>query len=309
LQPNPEGHLSQLPPHSTGPSHIRYEAARALVDAAPTSFGQEAILSGSAARGVSDEDSDIEIVFYVEAFPPRSDCKEWLHRVGATDIVFGTEPNGEDQAWVFFVFRDIWVEAGWQLLAALEQRLDAVARGSVTAHGPLTLAWIMQHAVSLRSAGLLQGWQQKLEQYPETLPPHILKEAMHFWFFPHFLAVRWALIRRGEHLALLERLYQDTRNMLRILFAINQQWEPDWKWLRGELGHLSIKPERLLERIDAVFLEPDLEQRVAQSMLLLRDVLALVPEQYDVIRVRANIQESLRTHGLGNPDGTDAESA
>jgi hypothetical protein len=251
---------------------------------------------------VSDEDSDIEIVFYVEAFPSRSEREDWLRHVGAIDIVFGTESDGETRTGVFFVFRDIWVEALWQLLAAHEQQLDAVASGTVSAHGPLTLAWIMQHAVSLRSVGLLQQWRQRFAQYPQALSQNILTDAVHFWFFPHFLAVRWALIRRGEHLALIERLYQDIRNMLRVLFAINQQWEPDWKWLRQELNRLTIKPDRLLERIDAIFFEPELRQRVALSMSLLRDVLELVPEQYDVTRVRVNIQDSLRTHGLSNPD-------
>lgn len=299
---DPDGDVSKLPPQATPASRTRYEAAQALVDAAPAAFGQEAILSGSAARGVSDEDSDIEIVFYVEAFPSRSVCDGWLQRVGASDIVFGAESSGEDQRWVFFVFREIWVEASWQLLAAHEYRLDALAEGRVAAHGPLTLAWIMHHALSLRSAGLLHRWQQQLAPYPETLPQKILADATRYWYFQHFLAVRWALIRRGEQLALLERLYQDTRNMLRILFAINHQWEPDWKWLRGELPRLTIKPERLLERIDAIFLEPHLERRVALCMGLLRDVLALVPAQYDVTRVRANIQETLQAHGLGDPD-------
>ena len=78
LQPNPDEGLSKLPPHATLASRVRYEAAQALIDAAPSSFGQEAILSGSAARGVSDEDSDIEIVFYVEAFPSRSEREGWL---------------------------------------------------------------------------------------------------------------------------------------------------------------------------------------------------------------------------------------
>jgi hypothetical protein len=302
LPPDPGKDFSKLPPQATLASRIRYEAAQALVAAAPTAFGQEAILSGSAARGVSDEDSDIEIVFYVEALPARSACEAWLQRVGASDIGFETESSEEDQRWVFFVFREISVEAGWQLLAAHEQRIDALARGRVAAHGPLTLAWIMHEAVSLRSVGLLHRWQQQLAPYPETLTQKILTDATHFWFFPHFLAVRWALIHRGAHLALLERLYQDTRNMLRILFAINQQWEPDWKWLRGELPRLTIKPERLLERIDAIFLEPNLERRVTLSMGLLREVLALVPEQYDVARVRANIQETLQAHGLGDPD-------
>jgi hypothetical protein len=300
LPHDPGENLSRLPPQATLSSRIRYEAAQALVDAAPAAFGQEAILSGSAARGVSDEDSDIEIVFYVETFPSRPVCHVWLQRIGASDIVFETESSKEDQRWVSFVFREIWVEAGWQLLAAHEQRIDALARGAVIAHGPLTLAWIMHHAVSLRSVGLLHRWQQQLASYSEALAQKILADATRYWYFPHLLAVRWALIRRGEHLALLERLYQDTRNMLRILFAINHQWEPDWKWLYEELHRLTIKPERLLERIDAIFLEPDQERRVALCMGLIYEVLALVPEQYDVTRVRANIEETIQAHGLGN---------
>jgi len=71
-------------------------------------------------------------------------------------------------------------------------------------------------------------------------------------------------------------------SMLRILFAINQQWEPDWKWLHVETEQLTIKPERLLESIDEIFTISQGEQRVARYLLLLRDVLALVPPQYDV---------------------------
>ena len=92
-----------------------------------------------------------------------------------------------------------------------------------------------------------------------------------------------------------------------LLFAINHQWEPDWKWLRGELDHLAIKPGHLLERLDGIFLEPHLEQRVARALLLLHDVLELVPEQYDVTRVRANVQQSLHDHGLGTPDVSKKE--
>lgn len=290
---------SMLPPHATQASHIRYEAARALVAAAPPSFGQEAILSGSTARGVADEDSDIEVVFYVDVFPARSELEAWLQRIQATDIVFETEPGRDGQTWLHFVFREIWIEVGWQRLDTHEKQLDAIISGAITAHGPLTLAWLIQHAISLRSVGLLARWRQKLVQYPETLSQRILAEATQYWFFPHFLAVRWALIRRGESLALLERLYQDTRNMLRVLFAINHQWEPDWKWLRRELEYLAIKPGNLLERIDTIFLEPHLEQRVACTLLLLRDVLELVPDQYDVTRVRENVQQSLREHGVG----------
>jgi hypothetical protein len=68
---------------------------------------------------------------------------------------------------------------------------------------------------------------------------------------------------------------------------------------------LSIQPERLLERIDAILLEPNLERRVALCMGLRREVLALVPARYGVTRVRANIQGTLQAHGLGDPDGSE----
>ena len=62
-----------------------------------------------------------------------------------------------------------------------------------------------------------------------------------------------------------------------------------------------------LERLDGIFLEPHLEQRVARALLLLHDVLELVPEPYDVTRVRANVQQSLHDHGLGTPDVSKKE--
>ncbi len=68
------------------------------------------------------------------------------------------------------------------------------------------------------------------------------------------MEARFALIRRNEILGLHERLVRDVHNVLRILFAINRQWEPDWKWARAATGELSIKPDRLAERINAIFM-------------------------------------------------------
>src|SRR5437879_5562717 len=48
-----------------------------------------------------------------------------------------------------------WVEVIWQRLGVHEKQLEAIASRAVIAHGPLTLAWIMQHAIPLRSMGLL----------------------------------------------------------------------------------------------------------------------------------------------------------
>jgi hypothetical protein len=111
--------------------------------------------------------------------------------------------------------------------------------------------------------------------------------------FPHRVAARRTLIQRGEQLPLAERLVRDIHDVLRILFAINREWEPGWKWIQASTQRLRIQPDRLVERINEVFAVPQPEQSVAICTQLIYDTLLLVPAPYDVTRVLAIIQESL----------------
>jgi hypothetical protein len=286
-----------LPPAATEDSHIRYKIAQILADLAPPSFGQESVLTGSASRGVADKYSDIEMMFYVNALPAREDREAWLYDAGALDTVFDTEAPEDSEVWVTFYINGISVEAGWRVITEHEKDIDAIVAGKVVAHGPLTLAWITIYAVSLRSIGHLPRWQQKLFHYPEVLPPKIIDSVNEYWIVPQGFAIRWALLAREEPMALTHRLLGEMQFVLRILFAINHQWEPDWKWLGSELQHLAIKPERLIERIHDIFTMAQNEQAVAQVLMLIRDTLKLVPSQYNVARALANVEESLSLHG------------
>ncbi len=286
-----------LPPDATEDSHIRYKIAQELANLAPPSFDQESVLTGSASRGVADKYSDIEMMFYVDALPAREDREAWLLFAGASDIVFDTESPGDSEVWATFYISDVAVEAGWRVITEHEKDIDAIVASKVVVHGPLTLAWITTHAVSLRSIGHLPRWQQKLAHYPETLPPKIIDSINEYWIVPQGFAIRWALLAREEPMALTHRLLGEMQFALRILFAINHQWEPDWKWLRSEVQRLTIKPERLIERIHDIFTIAQNEQTVAQVLMLIRDTLKLVPSQYNVARALANVEESLYLHG------------
>ena len=208
--------------------------------------------------------------------------------------VSDTESPGDSEAWVTFYINGISVEAGWRVIAEHEKDLDAIVVGKVVAHGPLTLAWITTHAVSLRSKGHLPRWQQKLSHYPEVLTQKIINSVNEYWIVPQGFAIRWALLARDEPMALTHRLLGEVQFVLRILFAINHQWEPDWKWLGSEVQRLSIKPERLIERIHDIFTMAQSEQTVAGVLTLIRDTLKLVPAQYNMMRALANVEESLR---------------
>ena len=283
-----------LPPQATKQSRIRYDLAQFLVEQASPSFGQECVLTGSVSRGVADDYSDIEMVFYVDRLPLSQDREEWLQHIDATKVVRHKETS--DSVWVTFSTHRVWVETGWQTFATQEKALDELLTGTVTDHGELTLAWVIAHAVPLRSTRHLARWKQKLTRYPESLPAHIIADSGRFWTLEHVFEERWVLLQRGDAMSLAERLLGDVQFLLRILFAVNHQWEPEWKWLQAEVEHLTIKPERLAERINAIFASPQNEETIAQYLLLLRDVLRLASLYLDVGSWLRNVEESLRKH-------------
>lgn len=286
-----------IPPHSSKASQIRTKVAYELVQLCPPELGKECILTGSSSRGYADEASDLEQVFYVDTLPTMNQRENWLEEVGVSDLISDYEPIADGSIWATFRFQGIWIEAGWQTIAAHEQNLQDILAGQVIDHHHLKLAEIIEHAFPLRSVGLLAKWQEQLTRYPDILPSRIIADAAELWLFPPIVEARFALIRRNEILGLHERLVRDVHNVLRILFAINRQWEPDWKWVRAATGELSIKPDRLAERINAIFTTPEPLQHVIICLELVYDTLKLVPASvYDSSRALATISESLRLH-------------
>lgn len=279
-----------LPPGATEASYIRYHMAHELALLSPQLIGHEVILTGSVSRGISDEHSDIEMVFYGESIPTTDERDNWLRSIHATDIIHDIEPIGDHSLWSTFLFHDIWVETGWQTLSQHETNLHSILAGETSNHQQLVLAEITAHAIPLYSTGFLNRWQQELTHYPDTLPHKIISDVAELWRFPNVVNALWAVAQRGENLALAERLVRDFHNMLRLLFALNRQWEPDWKWVKQTSKNLHIKPKHLSERINRTFLLPTPTQRVTACQQLVYESLQLVSAEY-------NVSQALATFG------------
>ena len=69
------------------------------------------------------------------------------------------------------------------------------------------------------------------------------------------------LLRAGGRLELTKHLVDDLDNVLRIVFALNRAWQPDWKRLPELVAPLAVKPDRLAERIDEALLTVDIVER------------------------------------------------
>ena len=64
------------------------------------------------------------------------------------------------------------------------------------------------------------------------------------------------ITRPGERLALVGRLLDDATRVLQILDALNRVWPPTDKRVAARVEGLTVKPERLAERIEEALTEP-----------------------------------------------------
>jgi hypothetical protein len=146
------------------------------------------------------------------------------------------------------------------------------------------------NGLALRTVGLLADWQERLRVYPHALAAAQIEEAALAWggFHPTgFLT----LARPRERLALIEYLYSDALRVLRIVYALNQVWQPTTKRLFDRVGSLTVKPDRLAERIEEALTEPDpIRAMIAMTQLQI-DTAELAPPGPAIERARRWLRE------------------
>ena len=286
-----------LPPQATAASQVRYHIAQALATLCPPVLGQEVAVTGSVSKGLADDTSDIEQIFYVQKLPSLQVRDAWLHQVGVSEILHDEAPLEDGSIWSTFRFRDMWVEAGWQTFSQQEELLGHILTGQILDHHRLILAEVTAHALSLRSEGHLSRWQHQLLHYPPALAHRLVADTTELWKFPHLLTARWVLIDRNEPWRLAELLVRELHQILRVLFAVNHQWEPEWKWIRQTTATLVLKPEHFMERVEAIWTSEDAAHRIAVCFQLICETLAFLSPEYDVMQALRAVRESLDLHG------------
>jgi hypothetical protein len=223
----------------------------------------DAVLTGSTSRGVADEHSDVELLAIAETLPeldalPLEDAQSW-------------SPPVEGAHWFGGRFDGEFVELVFWTPAYAEERVRAISAGEIVEHGRLRSAEMIANGVALRGRRHAE-WVARLERYPDGLAAAIVEDVALDWFDP--TSSYRALLREGDALVLAQRLVEDAQRILRLVFALNEEWEPDWKRVAGRVESLRVKPERVAERIDAAIRALDL----AAMRALAAEALALAAE-------------------------------
>jgi hypothetical protein len=216
--------------------------AERVAAALPTA--SDIVLTGSTARGVADELSDIELLVVAEDVPdelPLEGLDTWS--------------PGPPIHWFGGTFDDEFVELIWWPRHYVDERVRAIAAGEIVDHARLRTAEAIVNGVALRGEGHAQ-WLAQLADYPDGLAEKIVADAS-ATFRDTEAQVR-GVQRPGDALVLAQKVCEYAEDVLRIVFARNRVWEPGWKRLPQRLEPLAVKPERLAERLDAAVRALDL---------------------------------------------------
>jgi hypothetical protein len=281
---------------ATSWSEARRALAARLCASCPAELGQAIIITGSVARGVADEHSDVEARFLVDALQPVGVYHDWLRSVGMlvepeddAEHVSGTRTKSWHEG--------VLVEARWQPWSTLDATLGAILLAETRNHWTLTEAWHVACALTLREHDRLTTWQERLKVYPDALRDRLIIDTAAAWvapaWWPSSVVNIWPLVARDARLALAGRLTSYLERGLRILFALNRRWEPDYKWLASEAPRLAISPGELVSRVNSALTLEHPRESVRTCLALLIDLLTLASEEYDVSAARERIKEAL----------------
>jgi hypothetical protein len=288
--------MGELPPGATERSRRLFVVAGTVAYLCPLDLGQEIALMGSVSRGWADEHSDIEMNFWVDRLDWPDAYETWLRGIGAKVRFYPNSPR-DGPRWIKFDFSGTAVEIGWQTFEQCEAVLERIFAGRVTesdmAEGFVTEA--LPNSITLRDGEHLRSWNMRLRDYPDALRSLLITEAAARWSRePRWFDMTAAFARRPEPSALVLRYDASIRAVLRILFALNRQWEPELrKWTRRWVETLEAKPDRLADRIFAIYARPLAAETWPAFLQLVSDSLRLVPAEFDVSQSAAAVENAL----------------
>lgn len=269
--------------------------AQAITSGLPATV-VEVVLTGSVSRGVADAISDIEMLLVTEEELDLDDCFSLAASCGLTRLGTWGQQGGRTKR-VSGYCEGAPIELIWWSRAHAEAAIDAIFTGDLSG-----TADAIANGVALRTSGLVARWKNRLRHYPDELANSRIENAALKWGGFHAAGLL-TLLRPGERLALLEWMVDDAARVSRIVFALNRVWQPTLKRLADRVAALSIKPERMAERIEEALTEPDPRRALLVMIELQLETLALAPEGPNVDRARGWLSDGreilLRQHPLG----------
>lgn len=240
-----------------------------------------ALLVGSAAQGLADSYSDVDMLVYWESMPAESARRAviaqidgWLGEVGDTSE--DDDPALQSAGEVFYLAGDrdsgLKIDVTHKTIASVDVLIDdVVIRHDKT---PIKLAIMrsLKRSLPLAGAEHYNAWRTHIGDCPLPLAEQLVRENL-------LIKPQWAFAmftHRPDPLFYQRYIVELVEQVMALLVGINRMYPPfRYKHLARTIEELTIKPPNLLNQIEHILAALPAE---AQPL-----VNALVTQVYDLI--------------------------
>lgn len=234
-----------------------------------------AMITGSAAKGLADCYSDIDMtMYYADELPDEATLTKIRTGLGGSDRHWLIGDRAEGGFAEAYGLHGIEVQIGHTLIDKWEETIAFVHRAEdvdTTAQKALegTLA-----CKALVGAALIDRWKAQIAAYPPELGRAMVAQNLNFFAVwglePHF-RTRDATI--WYHQILVETAHK----LLGILAGLNQLYFTTFQFKRQHrfIAQMTIKPSRFAERLDRLF-TAELAPALTELEALVSETIALV---------------------------------
>jgi hypothetical protein len=245
-----------------------------------------AMITGSAAEGISDHYSDFDMtVYYFGELPSEETLAQIREANGAPERAWFMGDRVDGNIAEAYELDGVQAQIGHATLDAWENDIAEVLE-RWNADTPLHKAMSgTLDCVAVHGDEYIARWKAKVRDYPEGLARAMVERWLKF--FPVWY-VQDALDARDATVWHFQIRTETAYNLIGILAGLNRQYFTtfQFKKMRRFLDRMPIKPERLADRLEDVFRQSP-AVAAASLELLVREVLALVRREMPEVDVSA----------------------
>jgi len=207
------------------------------------------LVTGSAAKGISDENSDVDMtIFYHKPL-----TKKYFEEVKESAIQSGGGfYHGDKNGFaVYHIVDGVKVDTGHITISSHEKMIKSYLKNPTLDYNMQIVASGTLLAISFYGEKYVNRWKKMFAKYPKKLSDLIIKENLRFHS-------QWVLekmgLERNESIFVTETILKSLDNVVKVLCGLNKEYHPGkLKGMNYTIERLKIKPANLKYCIESIF--------------------------------------------------------
>lgn len=231
------------------------------------------LVTGSVAKGLADENSDIDTILYYDELPDEESFE--AYRQAALDSGGGFYGGNAQDGFALFQYIDgIRHDFAHAKLSEAENMVNVFLDEPNLEENNLLIALDgIITGTPLKGAEITDKWKAKLANYPPQLGEMLVKKYLRFR--PHWVLQKMG-VDRNEIIFLQEELLNAVQNIFGVLCGLNQLYHPGKiKGLNYTVAKMQLAPPNVARRLPALF-EVDMQTAVNNLKTLIEETISLV---------------------------------